>query len=413
MSLRCPVVLRRLPPLLAALLVLALVAAGPAAALTPAGLHASLARLHAQLGSSAAALVVDADSGATLFSRRAGLALAPASNEKLFVTSSALLRFGADGTLDTTLRAAPGVQVDANGVLGGDLYLVGAGDPTLSDAGLASLADQLVAAGVTQVQGRVLGDDSLFDTLRGGPSTGYARDDNLGGLLTALSWSHGRSDASGPAHAAAKRLTQLLRKRHVLVGGTARRGVLAPAGTEQPLVLGTVRSPSMAGLIAATNIPSENFYAEMLDKDLGAYYGATGSTAAGLSVVRETLSPLGIRPTLLLDGSGLSHADRVTPRQIVRLLRRMDAADTAAPWTASLAVAGRTGTLHTRMRGTSAADRCIGKTGTLIGVSALSGYCTTTGGRHVVFSFLENRVCNWCAKGVEDRMVEAIARLSR
>jgi D-alanyl-D-alanine carboxypeptidase/D-alanyl-D-alanine-endopeptidase (penicillin-binding protein 4) len=63
------------------------------------------------------------------------------------------------------------------------------------------------------------------------------------------------------------------------------------------------------------------------------------------------------------------------------------------------------------MRRTPAQDRCQAKTGTLIGVSALSGYCTTVGGRQVAFSFVANRVCNWCAKRVEDRMVAAIAKL--
>jgi D-alanyl-D-alanine carboxypeptidase/D-alanyl-D-alanine-endopeptidase (penicillin-binding protein 4) len=113
----------------------------------------------------------------------------------------------------------------------------------------------------------------------------------------------------------------------------------------------------------------------------------------------------------MVDGSGLSRADRTTARQVVRLLQRMDGQDTASCWNASLAVAGRSGTLRKRMRGTAAAGRCAGKTGTLIGVSALSGYCTTTGGVPVAFSFLENRVCNWCAKRIEDRMVATIARL--
>jgi D-alanyl-D-alanine carboxypeptidase/D-alanyl-D-alanine-endopeptidase (penicillin-binding protein 4) len=403
------VVRRRLTPLLAVLL--ALVVTAPASALDQAGVRAGLARLHAQLGSSAGALVLDADTGEVVFSHRPGLALAPASNEKLFVTASALLRFGADATLDTTLTAAPAAEVDEQGVLRGNLYLVGAGDPTLSDIGLGALADQLVDAGVARIDGAVLGDDSLFDTLHGGPSAGYRRDRNLGGLLTALSWAHGRSDSGGPAHAAAARLAQLLKRRHIGYGRKPRRGVLAPAAAEEAQALATVRSPRMAALIAATNIPSENFYAEMLAKALGAHFGAGGSTAAGLAVVRQTLAPLGLTPRLV-DGSGLSRADQATPRQVVTLLRRMDDADTAAPWTASLAVAGRSGTLRKRMRGTPAAGRCLGKTGTLTGVSALSGYCTTAGGRRIVFSFLENRVCNWCAKTVEDRMVTTIARLA-
>jgi D-alanyl-D-alanine carboxypeptidase/D-alanyl-D-alanine-endopeptidase (penicillin-binding protein 4) len=89
----------------------------------------------------------------------------------------------------------------------------------------------------------------------------------------------------------------------------------------------------------------------------------------------------------------------------------MDGQDTATTWTASLPVAGKSGTLRRRMRATAAAGRCQAKTGSLIGVSALSGYCTTTGGVRVAFSFVENRVCTSCAKRIEDRMVSAIARL--
>jgi D-alanyl-D-alanine carboxypeptidase/D-alanyl-D-alanine-endopeptidase (penicillin-binding protein 4) len=63
------------------------------------------------------------------------------------------------------------------------------------------------------------------------------------------------------------------------------------------------------------------------------------------------------------------------------------------------------------MRHTAAAGNCSAKTGTLIGVSALSGVCATTGGHRVVFSFLENRVCTGCAKRIEDKMVAAIAAL--
>ncbi|HEU4973534.1 MAG TPA: D-alanyl-D-alanine carboxypeptidase/D-alanyl-D-alanine-endopeptidase [Baekduia sp.] len=405
--------LRRLPPLLAAVVAVVLVAAAPASALRPKGLRTHLAHLQTQLGSWSGALVVDAGSGRVLYRHRPGLDLAPASNEKLFVTASALLRFGADATLATSVVAAPTTELDDRGVVHGNLYLVGGGDPTLGDDGLATLADQLAARGVRRVDGAIVGDDSLFDTRRGGPSTGYGRDINLGGLITALSWAHGRSDAGGPAHAAAHRLAALLRRRHhIRARRKARRGALRPETAALAQQLATIPSPSMASLIALTNTPSENFYAEMLAKALGASFGTGGTTAAGLAVVRRTLSPLGVRPHLI-DGSGLSHANRTSARQVVTLLRRMDDPDTAAAWDASLAVAGRTGTLRLRMRGTPAQDRCRGKTGTLIGVSALSGYCTTAGGRHVVFSFLENRVCNWCAKGVEDDMVATIARLSR
>jgi serine-type D-Ala-D-Ala carboxypeptidase/endopeptidase (penicillin-binding protein 4) len=407
---------RRSVPPLALLLVLLLGFVVPAAAgaVDRAGLRSTLSTLHDRLGGAAGAYVVDLTDGSVLYAHRDALALAPASNEKLFVTAAALLRFGATGTLTTSLAAAPGTEVDEDGVLRGDLYLVGGGDPTLGDAGLAALADDLVARGVTRIDGGVIGDESAFDTLRGGPDSAYKPDYDLGGWLTALSWRHGRAGASGPARGAATRLASLLKARKVEYERKPRAGRLSRvagggvAADAEPLA--TLASPTIASLIAQTNIPSENFYAEMLAKALGARFGSGGTTSAGLAVARSQLASLGIHPRLV-DGSGLSRADRTTARQLVRLLERMDGQDTAATWRASLPVAGRSGTLRTRMRGTAAAGRCAAKTGTLIGVSALSGYCTTAGGVDVAFSFIENQVCSSCAKKVEDRMVSAIARL--
>jgi D-alanyl-D-alanine carboxypeptidase/D-alanyl-D-alanine-endopeptidase (penicillin-binding protein 4) len=403
-------------PLLTLVVLLALAVLSPAAAqaVDRAGLRATLSTLHGRLGSAAGAYVVDLADGSVLYAHRDSLALAPASNEKLFVTATALLRFGASGTLTTSLATAPGTEVDPDGVLRGDLYLVGGGDPTLGDSGLAALADQLAAAGVTRIDGAVIGDESRFDTLRGGPDSAYRPDSDLGGWLTALSWRHGRAGATGPARAAATELAALLKARKIVYERKPRAGRLAAvagggvAADAQPLA--TLASPTIGNLIAMTNVPSENFYAEMLAKALGAQYGSGGTTSAGLAVARAQLATFGVHPRMV-DGSGLSRADRTTARQVVRLLQRMDGQDSAATWRASLPVAGRSGTLRTRMRATAAAGRCAAKTGTLIGVSALSGYCTTTGGRSVAFSFIENKVCASCAKKVEDRMVSAIARL--
>jgi len=166
----------------------------------------------------------------------------------------------------------------------------------------------------------------------------------------------------------------------------------------------------MRDLITTTNAPSDNFYAEMLVKALGANFGSGGSTRAGLAVVRADLAAFGIHPRLA-DGSGLSRLDRTTARQVVRLLERMAAQTQAArAWMSSLAVVGRSGTLRRRNRRTAAAGACRGKSGTLSGVSALSGYCLARGGHTLAFSVLANRVSTSGAKRVEDRMAAAIAR---
>ena len=384
---------------------IALLAAAPAHALDRVALHTKLARETARLGAASGAHVLDLDEGTVLFSRQPDLALVPASNEKLFTTATALLTFGADARRETAVVASGVAISDPEAIVAKDLYLVGAGDPSLANADLISLVDQLVGqVGLTEVAGGVVGDESLLDARRGSVDSSFKPDFNLGGQLGALVVGHGTTDGVGPAHLAATRLQAMLKARGVRFGRRARTG-RAPADAEE---LATDRSPPMSDLVRATNQPSDNFYAELLLKVVGAEEGSAGTTVAGAAVVRRTLARLGVRPTIA-DGSGLSRGNRTNARQIVTLLRAMRIGGTSTAWLRSLSVAGRNGTLRRRMRGTAAAGRCSGKTGTLRGVSALSGYCTTTTGHHVVFSFLENGI-GFGAKSVEDRMVAALAR---
>ena len=108
-------------------------------------------------------------------------------------------------------------------------------------------------------------------------------------------------------------------------------------------------------------------------------------------MVKSQLSELGLTPQVV-DGSGLSRSDRTTPRQVVHLLEAMHGQEVAGAFEGSLAVAGRTGTIRRRMRGTAAQDRCRAKTGTLIGVSALAGLCESAGGDTIAFAMLMNRM---------------------
>jgi D-alanyl-D-alanine carboxypeptidase/D-alanyl-D-alanine-endopeptidase (penicillin-binding protein 4) len=397
--------LRTTPGLVLAWVVL-LVA--PAHALDGSQVRAKLGAESARLGSAAGAHVVELDTGTVLFSRRPDLSLVPASNEKLFTTATVLLTQGAKAQRETRVLADAGATDDGEALEAGDLYLVGDGDPSFANADLTRLATQLVAErGLTRVAGGVVGDEGLLDARRGSVDSGFKPDFNLGGQLGALVVGHGVTGPDGPAGVAAARLQALLKARGVRFGRQARTGRASAEALATP-PLATDRSPSMATLVRTTNRPSDNFYAELLLKVVGAESGTAGSTTAGAAVVRSTLAPLGLRPTIA-DGSGLSRSNRTTARQLVTLLTAMRAGESATAWLGSMAVAGRNGTLVRRMRGTAAAARCLGKTGTLRGVSALSGYCTTTSGRNIVFSFVANGV-GYGAKAVEDRMVAALAR---
>lgn len=383
-----------------------LLAFAPAAqAITLPALQAKLTREMRLAGTFSGAYVRDLDTGQSVFARKADTARSPASVEKLYTTSTALLKLGPDATLPTA--AVSSAALDAGGVLRGDLILKGGGDPTLDRARIGQLAAAVQAAGVSRVAGSVLGDESRFDLLRGSYDTGGSYDRDMGGVLGALTVGRGFSTSLRPGLGAAKDLVRALRADGVKVDGATGVGAAAPDARTVAQTL----SPAIRDLIAMTNVPSDNFYAETLLKDLGASFGGAGTTAAGTAVVRAQLASFGVHPRIV-DGSGLSRADRTTPRQVVRLLERMHAQEVGPDFEASLPVVGRTGTLKRRMRGTPAQDNCHAKTGTLIGVSALAGACATPSGHTLAFAMLMTRASVFRAHGVQDRMTAAIASYS-
>jgi serine-type D-Ala-D-Ala carboxypeptidase/endopeptidase (penicillin-binding protein 4) len=400
-----------------AAVILVAIATNVPSASADAALRSALGGQLAPAGSRSGAHVVDLSTGKVLFSRRADRALVPASNEKIYTTGSALLRFGAAGRLHTAALSA--VPLDAAGTLTGFLYLHGGGDPTFGSAAYVAnnygtgatvedLARGLFNAGLRSVQGAVVGDESFFDRLRGTAPYGFRRAGDIEGQLTALSFNRGFSGGdfqSDPALFAAQRLTSALRAQGVAVAGAARTAV-TPTGARE---LAHVDSPPMGTLARLTNRPSDNYFAETLIKDLGARFGGQGSTAAGARVVKTLLARYGVRPTVV-DGSGLSYTDRTTPRQVVTFLAALRRSVAGGAFDGSLAGACRSGTLGGRMCGTAAAGNCRGKTGTLTAVSALSGYCRARNGHTIAFSILMNGVDIGRAHFRQDNMAAAIAR---
>jgi|tagenome__1003787_1003787.scaffolds.fasta_scaffold20834284_2 D-alanyl-D-alanine carboxypeptidase/D-alanyl-D-alanine-endopeptidase (penicillin-binding protein 4) len=408
-------------------------------------LQKSLSHSMASAGRFSGAFVIDADSGSTLYSSRANAPRVLASNTKLFTSAAVLGRLGANSTIATTLLGAGSLQAD--GTWKGDLYLRGGGDPTFgtasftsgygSQANVEALAAELAQAGFTRVTGRVYGDESLFDTLRGGPDSGYQTSPWVG-PLSALDFNHAygtRAFLTNPALTAAQKLKGALKAANVPVSGKALTGV-APEGAVE---LAEVRSPTVTQLLRFQNKDSDNFFAEMLEKGL-AVSGQPGdpvrskaeplpvtptvnspssaapapaapgpaTTRNGAKVVIKFARTLGASPRLV-DGSGLSRGDRASPRSVATLLDRLrDRSDFSSLYN-SLPIAGRDGTLDHRMRSGPARNNCRAKTGTLTGVSALSGYCKTRAGSTVVFSILMNGVSISGAHRLQDRMVQAIA----
>jgi D-alanyl-D-alanine carboxypeptidase/D-alanyl-D-alanine-endopeptidase (penicillin-binding protein 4) len=155
--------------------------------------------------------------------------------------------------------------------------------------------------------------------------------------------------------------------------------------------------------------PSDNFFAETLVKDLGARYGGAGTTAAGAAVVAKTVAQLlGIHPHVV-DGSGLSEQDETSPYQVADLLTELSSTPIGAVLRESMAVAGRTGTLELRMRRTRAEGNCVGKTGTLTGVSNLVGYCQAADGHTLAFAIFTDGIAIETAHTLQDNMAITLA----
>lgn len=386
-----------------------------------------LARLQADLGHQLAlagpadgAYVYDITARQPLFSERAGSLRPPASVEKLYTATTALARMGPSAHLSTTVYGAGGLA--PGGVWEGNLYLRGGGDPTFGSsafihahyggrgASVSALATQLVRTdGIHRITGSVLGDESWLDSLRGEPSSGYAPDPFLEGTLSGLAFNRGSSGPEHGPHApaayAARELWAALRGEGVGIGGH-NAATSTPAGVTQ---LAQVPSPTITQLLGLTLPPSDNFFAETLVKDLGAIYGGAGTTAAGASVVRQTIaSLLGIHPQAV-DGSGLSESDRTSPYQVADLLVELASTSIGPVLRGDLAIAGHTGTLATRMRNTGASGRCQGKTGTLTGVSNLVGYCTAANGHTLAFAIFTDGISTTAAHLFQDHMAITIA----
>jgi serine-type D-Ala-D-Ala carboxypeptidase/endopeptidase (penicillin-binding protein 4) len=385
-----------------------------------ADLKSSLTRYMRLAGSASGAYVYDISGNKPIFAWRAGTSRILASNTKLFTSAAALTRFGVEGTLGTEVLGDG--ELDEGGVWRGDLYLRGGGDPTFGSGTFArkfygggatvqQLAKLIDQAGIERITGRVYGDESLHDSLRGGPDSGFGVSVWVG-PLSALSYNRGLANEGGsafqlnPPSFAAARLDDALEARGIAVRRKPAAGV-ATAGLD---VLASVDSPPMERLIRLMNEPSDNFFAELLAKDMAMQVNGVGTTSAGAALAAGFARRVGARARLV-DGSGLSRGNRASPAAVVQLLRAMYTRDQVESdaYIESLAIAGSEGTLKDRMRRGPAHRRCVGKTGTLSDVSALSGYCEVTSGNTYAYSILMNGVSPTGARILQNRMLQRIA----
>ena len=342
------------------------------------------------------------DEGQDLYGHAAARRRTPASNEKLLLSMALLETLGPETVLTTQ---AAGAAPPVAGVLPGDLWILGSGDPDIRASTMRLLAQRIRTAGVIRVEGAVLGSTGYFK--RDWFAPGWKRDfpRSQVALPTALTFEGNQAGGvhvRDPELRAARALRQELRDLGVSVAGPA-GAAKAPPGL---VPIAEIASDPVSGLLDTMNRFSSNFWAEVLVKRLGAEIGGLpGSIAKGATAIRGFAAGRGIE-LRAWDGSGLSYANRVSPRGLTRLL---DAAE-AEPWGEALREAlpeAGQGTLGGRLRHI----KVHAKTGTLTSISALSGYVwLRRTSSWASFSILTRGVSKDLAVRVEDRIVRILTR---
>jgi D-alanyl-D-alanine carboxypeptidase/D-alanyl-D-alanine-endopeptidase (penicillin-binding protein 4) len=351
-----------------------------------------------RLGARVSATVVDAGTGQVLLDRGAANSVTPASTAKL-ATSVALLSV-TDPDQRLTTRVVAGSRP-------GDVVLVGGGDPTLSAAPagrptayegaarVSTLAASAKKAGLGPVR-RVVVDSSLFSGPTMAPTWNPA--DVGGGYITPITATMvdaGRQDglrarSTTPDLEAGRALAVAL--------GVPKAAVVRGRAPVGATTLAEISSQPIPRLIEQMLLASDNVLAEALARQVAIAEDAPASFAGAVVATRQVLARLGMPAgDRLLDGSGLSAQDRVTPALLAALLRA--AADPEQPrlhaLVPGLPVSGYLGTLDDRYRtgpAALAAGEVRAKTGTLDGVSSLAGLVRGTDGRLLVFAVVADRV---------------------
>jgi D-alanyl-D-alanine carboxypeptidase/D-alanyl-D-alanine-endopeptidase (penicillin-binding protein 4) len=338
--------------------------------------------------------------GSSVYSHKETTPRTPASNEKLLLSMAILDKLGPGQRIDTRVAA----NSYSHGVVAGPLWILGGGDPGINTRRISSLAHAIVKAGVTKITGAIKGSTGYFsrDWFAKGWKKSFRQEECA--LPTALTFngnsSHGRN-IRDPEKLAAVALTKKLRGLGVRVGDKAGAGS-APSGLSD---VALIKSKPLKSLLHIQNVGSVNFYAEVLGKLLGAKsFSAPGTFAKGAKAIETFASSAGANVTAY-DSSGLSYADRVSTEGMVKMLSDASGTSWGDDLRETLAKPGQ-GTLAGRLHGLNVRA----KTGTLNGISALSGWVELDSTHKLAeFSILSKGMPKTTAMAIEDKIVALIA----
>ena len=341
-------------------------------------------------------MVYDLTADSAIYCHNERQLLRPASTMKVVTAIAAIDRLGGSFQFKTTLSYTGTIE---DGVLNGDVYLVGGFDPRFNSDDMGSFVDGIRRMGIDTIRGRIVADKSMKDADMLGE--GWCWDDD-NPVLSPLLIS--RRDVF------VKRFVDRLRDEGVVVEADTVAG-RQPGGAYE---VGT-RTHTIDQVLMPMMKESDNLCAEALFYQLGASTGAHPATARDArTVVRRLVEKVGLRPSdyRIADGSGLSLYNYVTAELEVMLLRyAYQNTNIYMHLLPSLPVAGEDGTLRRRMRGTFTSGNVKAKTGSVTAISSLAGYCTAANGHVLCFAIINQGIRRGSeGRAFQDRVCEALCR---
>lgn len=341
-------------------------------------------------------MVYDLTADSAIYCHNERQLLRPASTMKVVTAIAAIDRLGGSFQFKTTLSYTGAIE---DGVLNGDVYLVGGFDPRFNSDDMGSFVDGIRRMGIDTIRGRIVADKSMKDADMLGE--GWCWDDD-NPVLSPLLIS--RRDVF------VKRFIDRLRDEGVVVEADTVAG-RQPGGAYE---VGT-RTHTIDQVLMPMMKESDNLCAEALFYQLGASTGAHPATARDArTVVRRLVEKVGLKPSdyRIADGSGLSLYNYVTAELEVMLLRyAYQNTNIYMHLLPSLPVAGEDGTLRRRMRGTFTSGNVKAKTGSVTAISSLAGYCTAANGHVLCFAIINQGIRRGSeGRAFQDRVCEALCR---
>ena len=341
--------------------------------------------------------VYDLTDNRYLYRRGERQCLRPASTMKVVTAISALHTLGTDYNYSTRLLRTDGEAAKGDSIVRGNIEIRAGFDPLLSKDDLKSLVAALAAEGVRRIEGDIVADVSLKDTLAKG--WGWCWDDD-DAPLDALTM--GGKDIFETS------FRQLLADSGIVCLGTFRKGRLTPGGRTVASVERTIDAVLLPMMKKSDNLAAESMFYHMAAHSGKPYAGRREAVKAIEALVKKK----GLNPAhyQFADGSGLSLYNYVTPELLVRLLAfAYNDEALRRHLLPALPIAGEDGTLVRRLRGTKAQGNVRAKTGTVEGVSTLAGYCTAPNGHTLCFAIMNQGIRRTSTgRNFQDRVCRAL-----